>query len=138
MPTSRANTSPKTLAVAAARAASDKKASDVVVLGVGELIVITDYFVIASGATERQVRTIADAVERALAAKGLKPLRREGIEQGRWVLLDFADIVVHVFTAEERDYYELERLWKDAPRIAWEEPARTGSRRTGASRDRSG
>ncbi|MGH2727926.1 MAG: ribosome silencing factor [Actinomycetota bacterium] len=134
----RASTSTRTLAVAAARAASDKKASDVVVLGVGDLIVITDYFVIASGATERQVRSIADAIERALAEKGVKPLRREGIEQGRWVLLDFVDIVVHVFTVEDRAYYELERLWKDAPRVSWEETARTGSRRTRASQDRSG
>ncbi len=132
----RADTSSKTLAVAAARAAAEKKASDVVVLDVGDLIVITDYFVIASGATERQVRTIADEVEKTLAAKGAKPLRREGIEQGRWVLLDFVDIVVHVFTSEERDYYELERLWKDAPRVSWEESTRTGSRRTRASQDR--
>lgn len=122
----------------AARAAADKKASDVIVLAVGELIVITDYFVIASGTTERQVRTIADSVERALASKGVKPLRREGLEHGRWALLDFVDIVVHVFTDEERDYYELERLWKDAPRLRWEEAARSGTRRTRAAPDRSG
>lgn len=133
----RATGSTKSLAVAAARAAHDKKASDVVVLAVEDLIVITDYFVIASGATERQVRTIADAVERALAERDTKPLRREGLEQARWVLLDFVDIVVHVFTREERDYYELERLWKDAPRVQWEERARSGSRRTRAAPDMS-
>lgn len=122
----------------AARAAADKKASDVVVLEVRDLIVITDYFVIASGATERQVRTIVDSVEKALAEKGFKPLRREGMEQGRWALLDFVDIVVHVFTSEERDYYELERLWKDAPRLRWEEPVRSGTRRTRKTPDTSG
>lgn len=104
-------------------------------LDVRELIVITDYFVIASGGTERQVRTIADAVEEALRAKGIKPVRREGIEQGRWALLDFVDIVVHVFTREERDYYELERLWKDAPRASWEESPRKAPARTKAAPD---
>lgn len=129
--------STKSLAVAAARAAADKKATDVVVLAVADLIVITDYFVIASGGTERQVRTIADAVEKALAQRDTKPLRREGLEQARWVLLDFVDIVVHVFTREERDYYELERLWKDAPRVQWEQRARSGSPRTRAAPDMS-
>jgi ribosome-associated protein len=131
-------TSSKTLAVTAARAAAEKKASDVIVLEVRDLIVITDYFVIASGATERQVRTIGDAVEKALAGKGVKPLRREGTEQGRWLLLDFVDIVVHVFTGEEREYYELERLWKDAPRLRWEQPARSRTVRTRAAPDSSG
>ena len=107
-------------------------------LGVSELIVITDYFVIASGGTERHVRTIADAVERALAERKVKPLRREGLEQGRWVLLDFVDIVVHVFTGEERGYYELERLWKDAPKVRWEESAPSRTRRTPAAPDRTG
>jgi ribosome-associated protein len=92
----------------------------VVVLGVRDLIVITDYFVIASGATERQVRTIVQAVEEAAAEAGVKAIRREGERAGRWVLLDFADVVVHVFTREEREYYELERLWKDAPRQEWQ------------------
>ena len=108
--------------MAAARAADEKKASDVVVLEVRDLIVITDYFVIASGATDRQVRTIADAVEKALAERDRKPVRREGEREGRWVLLDFVDVVVHVFVDEDRRYYELERLWKDARRINWEPP----------------
>lgn len=89
---------------------------------------ITDYFVIASGATDRQVRTIADEVEKVLAERDLKPVRREGEREGRWVLLDFVDVVVHVFVDEDRRYYELERLWKDAPRVRWETPRReTGS-----------
>jgi ribosome-associated protein len=112
---------PRDAAIAAARAAAAKKASDVVVLEVRDLIVITDFFVIASGATERQVRTIVEEVERALAARGARPLRREGVGEARWALLDFGDVVVHVFTEAERAYYELERLWKDAPRVRWEE-----------------
>ena len=120
------------MAIAAARAAADKKATDVIVLEVSELIVITDFFVIASGTTERQVRTITDEVERVLTKDGVKPLRREGQGGGRWVLLDFADVVVHVFTDEERSYYELERLWKDAPRIPWE-PSAPGRASSGGS-----
>ena len=89
-------------------------------LEVRDLIVITDYFVIASGASDRQVRTIIDEVEKALSAKGAKAIRREGRAGGRWVLLDFVDLVVHVFTREEREYYELERLWKDAPKVRWQ------------------
>jgi ribosome-associated protein len=96
----------------------------VVVLDVRELIVITDYFVIASGATDRQTRTIADEVEKVLADRDRKPVRREGQREARWLLLDFVDVVVHVFVEEDRHYYELERLWKDAPRVRWEPRAR--------------
>jgi len=113
------------MAIAAARAAAEKKAADVIVLDVRELIVITDFFVIASGATARQVRTIVDEVERVLTKAGYRPVRREGAQEGGWVLLDFVDLVVHVFTDEERAYYELERLWKDRPGIGWEKRIRT-------------
>lgn len=126
------------MAIAAARASADKKASDVVVLDVRDLIVITDYFVIASGATARQVRTIVDEVERVLTKAGYRPVRREGAQEGGWVLLDFVDIVVHVFTDEERAYYELERLWKDAPRIGWEKRTRTRTSRARGSPDKAG
>jgi ribosome-associated protein len=85
------------------------------------LVVITDYFVICSGATERQVRTIVEEIERALRDLGRKPVRREGESERRWVLLDYVDLVVHVFTEQEREYYDLERLWGDAPRSAWED-----------------
>lgn len=108
------------LALAAARAASDKQATDITILDVRNLIVITDFFVIASGGTSRQVRTVVDAVETGLRALGEKPVRREGETEGRWVLLDYVDIVVHVFADEERDYYELERLWRDAPTLEFE------------------
>jgi ribosome-associated protein len=104
----------------------------VIILEVRELIVITDYFVIASGATERHVRTIADEIEKVLGGAGSRPIRREGVSEGRWALLDFADIVVHVFTEEDRAYYELERLWKDAPRVAFSEPAPRRTTRTGS------
>ena len=108
-------------AVAAARAAAAKQAEHIAILDVHGLIVITDYFVICSGATERQVRTIVDEIERALRELGRKPVRREGESERRWVLLDYVDLVVHVFTEQEREYYDLERLWGDAPRSAWED-----------------
>lgn len=100
----------------AASAASSKKAERIVVLDVSRQLVITDYFVIASGGNERQVRTIAEEIERRLATTHqIKPFRREGEREGRWVLLDYVDFVVHVFLREEREYYDLERLWSDAP-----------------------
>ena len=108
-------------AVAAARAAAAKQAEHITILDVHGLIVITDYFVICSGATERQVRTIVEEIEKALRDLGRKPVRREGESERRWVLLDYVDLVVHVFTEQEREYYDLERLWGDAPRSSWED-----------------
>lgn len=108
-------------AVAAARAAAAKQAEHITILDVHGLIVITDYFVICSGTTERQVRTIVEEIEKALRDLGRKPVRREGESERRWVLLDYVDLVVHVFTEQEREYYDLERLWGDAPRSAWED-----------------
>ena len=105
----------------AARAASDKKAHDIMVLDMRDVLVITDYFIICSGNTDRQVKSIQEAVEERLAAMGVKPVRREGVQHRRWVLLDYVDVVVHVFRQEEREYYEIERLWKDAPTVEWEE-----------------
>ena len=102
-------------AESAAFAAADKKATDIVILDVSDQLVITDYFIICSGSSNRQVRTIAEAVEENLRRKEkLKPLRREGEREARWVLLDYVDFVVHVFHHEDRDYYNLERLWGDA------------------------
>ncbi|QGQ18950.1 ribosome silencing factor [Cellulomonas sp. JZ18] len=105
------------LAHAAARAASDLKAQEIIALDVSEQLVLTDVFLIASGTNERQVGAIVDAVEEALHKIGAKPVRREGKGQGRWVLIDFGDVVVHVQHAEDRVYYALERLWKDCPVI---------------------
>ncbi|MGH3757268.1 ribosome silencing factor [Actinophytocola sp.] len=111
------------LALVAANAAADKKASDVIVLDVSEQLVITDCFVIASAPNERQVGAIVDNVEEKMRDAGTKPVRREGAREGRWVLLDFVDVVVHVQHAEERAFYGLERLWKDCPRIDFDPAA---------------
>lgn len=105
------------LALAAARAAADKLATDVVALDVSDHLVITDVFLLASAPNDRQVRAIVDAVEEALRKEGAKPLRREGEREGRWVLLDFGEVVVHVQHDEEREYYALERLWRDCPAL---------------------
>lgn len=107
------------LASTAARAASAKLAEHVTVLDVSERLVITDCFVIASASNERQVAAIVDEIEFQLRAVGAKPARREGVGDGRWVLLDFVDIVVHVQHAEERSFYGLERLWRDCPVLTW-------------------
>ncbi len=108
------------LALVAAAAAADKKAHDVIVLDVSDQLVITDCFVIASAPNERQVSAIVDGVEEKMREAGTKPVRREGAREGRWVLLDFVDVVVHVQHADERSFYGLERLWKDCPRIPFD------------------
>lgn len=106
-----------TLARAAAAAADGVHATDVVGLDVSERLPLADAFVLATGTSERQVSAIAREVEDALHEVGAKPVRREGRGDGRWVLLDFGDVVVHVFHEEERTYYQLERLWRDCPVI---------------------
>ena len=103
---------------AAAQAAADKLARDVRAIDVSDHLPLTDVFVLASAPNDRQVRAIVDAVEDKLREAGAKPVRREGEREGRWVLIDFIDIVVHVQHEEERDFYGLERLWKDCPLIA--------------------
>ena len=111
-------------AVEAARAADDKKGVETLVLGVGEVLAVTDFFVITHGTNPRQVRTIAEEVEEQIKrAGGPGPFRVEGRDDARWVLLDYGDFVVHVFLEETRDFYNLDRLWADAPRLEWEESA---------------
>jgi ribosome-associated protein len=106
------------LALLAMVAASDKKAGDIVALDVSQLLVVTEYFVIATGRTNVQVRAIADEVEEQLREIGEeKPIGREGEGEDKWVLLDYGDVVVHVFQPAERDFYRLEKLWGDAPRL---------------------
>jgi ribosome-associated protein len=107
------------LAQAAAQAAADKKGENIVILDVADQLVITDAFVLASAPNERQVMAIVDAIEEALVGlpEKAKPVRREGERAGRWVLLDFVDIVAHVQHNEEREFYALDRLWKDCPRV---------------------
>ncbi len=107
------------LAQAAAQAAADKKAHDIAIIDVGDQLVITDVFLLASAPNERQVLAIVDAIEERLLElpEKAKPVRREGERGGRWVLLDYVDIVVHVQHSEEREFYALDRLWKDCPTI---------------------
>ena len=122
------NAAPDSLdtAITAAQAASDKLATDIVAIDVSEQLVITDVFVICSGANERQVKSIVDAIEEALHAKGVKPIRREGVKGAHWVLLDFGDVVVHVQQAEDRVHYAIERLWKDCPVVELPESVTSG------------
>ena len=106
-----------TAASVAAGAIDDKKGLGVVLLDVSALLVITDVFVIATGTSRRHVMTLAEGTEEKLKETGRRPLRREGLEDGTWVLLDYGDVVVHVFDEATRAYYGLERLWGDAPRL---------------------
>lgn len=106
------------LATIAAHAAADKKAEGIVAFDVSEHLVITDVFLLCSATNDRQVKAIVDAVEAALDERGIDPVRREGERDGRWVLLDYVDMVVHVQHVDERKFYGLERLWKDCPEIA--------------------
>ncbi|MEO6989834.1 MAG: ribosome silencing factor [Aquihabitans sp.] len=111
----------------AARAADERSATDIVILEVGPVLALCEYFVIASGANPRQVRAIAEEVESSIGQNGgPKPLRIEGLSDRQWVLLDYGDLVVHVFLEETRAYYDLERLWADVPRVAWQEVSLDG------------
>jgi len=103
------------LTAAAAEAAADKLARELVAFDVSDQLVITDVFLVCSAANDRQVRAVVDAVEERLLELDVKPVRREGQREGRWVLLDFGDLVVHVQHEEERTFYALERIWRDCP-----------------------
>lgn len=123
------STRARELAVAAAEAASDKLAEDILAFDVSDQLVITDAFVLCSAPNDRQVKAIVDAVEERLREHGAKPVRREGEREGRWVLLDYIDVIVHVQHAEERVYYALERIWKDCPLVELPEDVRRGRTR---------
>ena len=104
----------------AARAADDKKATDPVVIDVGEVFAVSDFFVIASASNPRQVNAVVDGIEERLAELGgPKPVRIEGKEEREWVLMDYGGFVVHVFLQDQRDFYQLEKLWGDRPRVEW-------------------
>lgn len=103
------------LATIAAHAAADRKATDILVIDVSEALVITDLFLIASADNERQVNAITEEIEDRLREAGHSPLRREGVRDGRWALLDYGDVVIHVQHDDEREFYGLERLWSDCP-----------------------
>jgi len=105
----------------AANAAFDMKAEDIVVLQVSELTAYTDFLVIASGRSTRQTQSIAENVQRAIAKAGSRPLGREGEREGNWILIDWGSVIIHVFSSPVREFYELEKLWGDAPRVSWPE-----------------
>ncbi len=121
------------LARIAAEAAAEKLAADIIAYDVSEQLVITDVFLLCSAANDRQIRAVVDEIEEKLRQAGARPARREGEREGRWVLLDYLDIVIHVQHAEERVYYALERLWKDCPRVPLPEPVGVAPRAPGAA-----
>ncbi len=104
------------------RAALDHKAYDLVVLELGSLSSVADYFIICSGRSDTQVEAIADGVQRHLASQGVRPISVEGLPRAQWALLDYADVVVHVFYVPVREFYDLERLWARVPRAELPEP----------------
>lgn len=108
---------PRDKALVCARAAIDKKAENIQVLDLSEISSFTDYFVICSGVSDRQVQAIADSVKHVMEASGHELISSEGYTDGRWVLMDFGDVVIHVFLDALREYYDLENLWSDAPRV---------------------
>jgi ribosome-associated protein len=110
---------PAQLARAAADAASDKKASDVLLLDIREVTTVADYFVICSGNNPRQIQTIADTIDEELGKQGAALLHREGTAETGWILLDFGDVIVHIFGPKEREYYRIERLWSDAKTVVY-------------------
>src|SRR5215468_9050545 len=114
------------LAGIAAEAAAEKLATDIIAYDVSEQLVITDVFLLCSAANDRQVRAIVEEIEERLRKAGARPVRREGEREGRWVLLDYLDLVIHIQHAEERTYYALERLWKDCPQVPLPEPVGVG------------
>jgi len=114
------DTEAKDFALAAAQVAAGRRCSDIVVLDLKGKSPATDYFVIATGTSDRQMRTVADEICDAAKQRRLQRFGRAGYEQARWILLDFIDVVIHIFDREYRDYYDLELLWGDAKRLKWE------------------
>ena len=114
----------RSLAAIAARAADEKQGRDIVVLDVGEILAIAEVFVVLEAPNRRLVRTLVDEIEQAVrAATGRSPRRVEGVREQQWVLMDYGDVVVHVFLDEIRRFYEIERLYRDAPNVAWQDGA---------------
>ena len=110
---------PGQLARAAVDIASDKKASDVILLDIREVTTFADYFVICSGSNRRQIQAIADAIDEQLGEHGARALHREGVAEAGWILLDFGDVIVHIFGPKEREYYRLESLWSEAKTVVY-------------------
>jgi ribosome-associated protein len=116
----KTNTEGQVFALAAARVAAERHCSDIVVLDLTGKSPATNYFVIATGTSDRQIRTVADEICQEARKQGVQRFGRAGYERARWVLLDFVDVVIHIFDNEYRDYYDLELLWGDAERLDWE------------------
>ena len=114
------NSEARDFALTAAQVADERHCSNIVVLDLKGISPATDYFVIVTGTSDRQMRTVADEICEAAREHGLQRFGRAGFEQARWILLDFIDVVVHIFDSEYRDYYDLELLWGDAKRLKWE------------------
>ena len=112
------NSNAKTFALAAAKLANERHCTDIVVLDLRDISPATDYFLIATGTSDRQMRSVADEICQAARERGQQRFGRAGYEQARWILLDFIDVVIHIFDAEYRDYYDLELLWGDAKRLS--------------------
>lgn len=111
------------LAVLAARVADEKKATDIIVLDVGEVLAIAGYFVVASASNPRLARTVVDSIEQVAKERlGRLPVRTEGLREQQWILVDYGDVIVHVFVDELREFYEIERLYRDAHRLGWQLP----------------
>lgn len=108
---------PKEIALAAVRALDEKKGREIAAIEITDLTALADYFVIASGTSNTQINALCDAVEKALKEQGEMPLRREGYRDGTWVLLDYGCVAVHVFSQEAREFYDLERLWRDGKQV---------------------
>ena len=129
--------SARRLAVQAARIAHDRNCSDIVVLDLGGISPVTDYFVIFTGTSDRQMRAVADEIVHEAAASGQRPFNVAGLGSSTWILLDFVDVVVHIFDDEHRGHYDLELIWGDAARVRWRRPAslrRAGGPQTGVSK----
>ena len=118
------NEKAKVFALAAARVAAERHCSDIVVLDLKGKSPATDYFVIATGTSDRQMRSVADEICETAKEQGQQRFGRAGYEQARWILLDFVDVVIHIFDAEYRDYYDLELLWGDAKRLKWDKASK--------------
>lgn len=115
---------PKQLAIEAARTAEEDKCEEIVVLDLRGVSPVCDYFVIATGTSDRQMRAVADHIEAMARGLNERPFRTSGLNEGNWIVLDYVDIVVHLFDPEHRKYYDLEMLWGDAPRVKWERRAK--------------
>lgn len=109
-------------AIAAARVAADNRGRDIVVLELKNLVEWVDYVVVASGSSRRQMAAIADEIEKAMRDLGDQKKGTEGYESGTWIVLDYEDLIIHIFNDEKRDYYQLEHLWEDAPQVVWQRP----------------